>query len=129
MSPGVATIATVILGPEVLNRVDCEGETILLRGWHRARVGMGEGLTIDGQVHSTTPTDAPRLRECFQDGVTEIGSMPLVQQLGISGLLGAIQLELDENDEKDVNLTVNLSPRQTGMVMTLLGMIDGSSFP
>jgi len=66
------------------------------------------------------------LQTCVQEEIAEIGTNPLVQQLGLSPILGAFDVARDQQDLKDVNISATLSSHQTHLIMTLLGILEGS---
>ncbi len=126
---GFSIAAAATLGPEVLNRASCEHSTIALTGWHLALVELGDGLTIRGRIHASTPAEAPDLQDCIEDGVGNIASNPLLMQLGVARLLSAVNVAQDPGDEKDVLVTVPLDSNQTSFLISLIGFLGPGGMP
>lgn len=122
-------VASVVWGPEALNRASCEQSVIPLTGWQSAVADFGRGVSVRGRLHAASPTDAPALRQCVEDGITEIANVPMLQQLGIGGLLSSFEVTQDPADAKDVLVAIPLDEQQTEFVMSLVDLMVGGATP
>jgi hypothetical protein len=126
---GAERVAAIVWGPDALNHASCEGSVIPLTGWQSAVADFGSGVTVRGRIHAASPNEAPALRQCVEDGITEIASYPLLQQFGIGGLLSALEVTQDPADEKDVLLALPLDEQQTEFVMSLVELMGAGATP
>jgi hypothetical protein len=126
---GAERVAAVVMGPDALNRASCERSVVPLTGWHSAVADFGAGVTVRGRLHAASPNDAPALRQCVEDGISEVVSLPLVQQFGIGGLFSSLEVTQDPADEKDVLVTIPLDEQQTEFIMSLVDLVAGGAAP
>lgn len=126
---GAQRIASVVYGPDALNHATCSSTRVGLTGWQSATADIGEGLTVSGRIHAATPSEAPVLEECIEDGLAEISSFPLLRQFGLGGLLSTVEISRDPADDKDVLISAPLDAGQTEFLMSLVNLLGGGGLP
>lgn len=126
---GAERVGAAVWGPEAMNRATCERSVIQLTGWQSAVADFGAGVTVRGRLHAASPNEAPALRQCVEDSISEVANIPLVQQFGIGALLSSIEVIQDPADEKDVLVTIPLDEQQTDFVMSLVELMGGGATP
>ena len=124
-APGMERVATMTVGPDLVDRAGCEQGTVALTGWHWATLDLGQGLDLRAILHGATPAEAPALRDCLQTGVGELAGHPMIQHFGVSDLLTTVEIDLDARDDKDVSVSASFSEQQVDFLMTLLSLIEG----
>jgi hypothetical protein len=126
---GSIEVASFVIGPEFLRGASCDGTVIELTGWHRATAFLGDGLTVSGRIHAATPEDASMLEECLENEISDIASSNLMVQLGVGGLLSAVEVSLDRTEAKDVVVTAPFDAQQTEFLVSLVELLGSEGLP